>query len=77
MLGDISHVDHIYIRTGYTDMRKQLSGLLDIIQYNFKLDPYGNAVFPFFAGEKQTGSKQFIMKEMVSDFCISDSKMDA
>ena len=76
MLGDISHVDHIYIRTEYTDMRKQLSGLLDIIQYNFKLDPYGNAVF-LFAGEKQTGSKQFIMKEMVSDFCISDSKMDA
>ena len=47
MLGDISHVDYIYIRTGYTDMRKQLSGLLDIIQYNFKLDPYGNAVFLF------------------------------
>ena len=44
-------VDHIYIRTGYTDMRKQLSGLLDIIQYNFKLDPYGNAVF-LFCGRK-------------------------
>ena len=76
MLGDISHVDHIYIRTGYTDMRKQLSGLLDIIQYNFKLDPYGNAVF-LFCGRKADRSKQFIMKEMVSDFCISDSKMDA
>ena len=33
--------------------------------------------FSFFAGEKQTGSKQFIMKEMGSAFCISDSKMDA
>ena len=51
MLGDISHVDHIYIRTGYTDMRKQLNGLLDIIQYNFKLDPYDNAVF-LFCGKK-------------------------
>lgn len=51
MLGDISHVDHIYIRTGYTDMRKQLNGLLDIIQYNFKLDPYDNAVF-LFCGRK-------------------------
>ena len=36
MLGDLSHVEKIYIRCGYTDMRKQLNGLLDIIQYNFK-----------------------------------------
>ena len=43
MLGDISHVDRIYIRTGYTDMRKQLNGLVD----NFKLDPYSNTLFLF------------------------------
>lgn len=47
MLGDISHVEKIYIRCGYTDMRKQLNGLLDIIQYNFKLDPYSNSLFLF------------------------------
>ena len=28
-------------------MRKQLNGLLDIIQYNFKLDPYSNSLFLF------------------------------
>ena len=32
MLGDLSHVEKIYIRTGYTDMRKQLNGLVDIIK---------------------------------------------
>ncbi len=47
MLGDLSHVENIYIRTGYTDMRKQLNGLVDIIQYNFKLDPYSNSLFLF------------------------------
>ena len=47
MLGDLSHVEKIYIRTGYTDMRKQLNGLVDIIQYNFKLDPYSNTLFLF------------------------------
>ena len=47
MLGDLSHVEKIYIRCGYTDMRKQLNGLLDIIQYNFKLDPYSNSLFLF------------------------------
>lgn len=47
MLGDLSHVEKIYIRTGYTDMRKQLNGLVDIIQYNFKMDPYSNTLFLF------------------------------
>ena len=47
MLGELSHVEKIYIRCGYTDMRKQLNGLLDIIQYNFKLDPYSNSLFLF------------------------------
>ena len=48
MLGNLSHVEKIYIRCGYTDMRKQLNGLLDIIQYNFKLDPYSNSLFLFY-----------------------------
>ena len=47
MFGDLSHVEKIYIRCGYTDMRKQLNGLLDIIQYNFKLDSYSNSLFLF------------------------------
>ena len=47
MLGDLSRVDKIYIRTGYTDMRKQLDGLIDIIQYSFQLDPYSNSLFLF------------------------------
>lgn len=40
-------MEKIYIRTGYTDMRKQLDGLIDIIQYSFRLDPYGNSLFLF------------------------------
>ena len=40
-------MEKIYIRCGYTDMRKQLNGLLDIIHYNFKLDPYSNSLFLF------------------------------
>ncbi len=47
MLGDLSRVEKIYIRTGYTDMRKQLNGLVDMIQYEFRLDPYSNTVFLF------------------------------
>ena len=47
MSGDLSRVEKIYIRTGYTDMRKQLDGLIDIIQYSFRLDPYSNSLFLF------------------------------
>ncbi|MCA4982179.1 IS66 family insertion sequence element accessory protein TnpB, partial [Clostridioides difficile] len=40
-------MEKIYLRTGYTDMRKQLDGLVDIIQYSFQLDPYSNSLFLF------------------------------
>lgn len=68
MLGDISHVDYIYIRTGYTDMRKQLSGLLDIIQYNFKLDPYGNAVFLFLREKSRQDQSSSLLRRWFLTF---------
>ena len=74
MLGDISHVEKIYIRCGYTDMRKQINGLVDIIQYNFKLDPYSNH-YSYSAAGGRTGSKRFTMKGMVSAFYINGTKV--
>ncbi len=40
-------MEKIYLRTGYTDMGKELDGLIDIIQYSFHLDPYSNSLFLF------------------------------
>lgn len=71
MLGDLSHVEKIYIRTGYTDMRKQLNGLVDIIQYNFKLGPSQQYIVPVLRKTAQTGSKQSTMKVTDSVFCTS------
>ena len=71
MLGDLSHVEKIYIRCGYTDMRKQLNGLLDIIQYNFKLDPYSNSLF-LFCGKRA----ESITRETVSAFYTNGTKTD-
>ncbi len=31
------------VHGGYTDMRKQLDGLMDIIRYSFQLDLYSNS----------------------------------
>ncbi len=75
MLGELSHVEKIYIRCGYTDMRKQLNGLLDIIQYNFKLDPYSNSLF-LSVERGLTGSKQSITRETVSAFYTNGTKTD-
>lgn len=60
-------MEKIYIRYGYTDMRKQLNGLLDIIQYNFKLAPYSNSLF-LFCG------KRSIMREMAFVFYTNSTK---
>ena len=68
-------MEKIYIRCGYTDMRKQLNGLLDIIQYNFKLDPYSNSLF-LFCGKRADRSKRFITRETVSAFYTNGTKTD-
>ncbi|MFR9271466.1 MAG: IS66 family insertion sequence element accessory protein TnpB [Clostridia bacterium] len=76
MLGDISHVEKIYIRCNYTDMRKQLNGLLDIIQYNFKLDPYSNSLF-LFCGKRADRIKVAIMRGTASAFYTNVTKTGA
>ena len=81
MLGDISHVENVYIRTGYTDMRKQLDGLVDIIQYH---DGFSTALTLIrtaipcscSAAGGQTGSRQSTMKETDSAFCTNGMKAD-
>lgn len=68
MLGDLAHVEKIYIHTGYTDMRKQLNGLVEIIQYNFKLDPYSNTLFLFCGRRadriKDAGQREELVKSI-------------
>lgn len=47
MLGDISGVNHIYLITGYTDMRKSIDGLMAIVRGTYELDPFSNSLFLF------------------------------
>ena len=37
----------VYLACGHTDMRKQINGLVTIVETNFKLDPFGGALFVF------------------------------
>lgn len=76
MLGDLSHVEKIYIRCGYTDMRKQLNGLLDIIQYNF-IQTRTAIPYSYSAESGLTGSKRSIMKGTASAFYTNGTKTGA
>ena len=47
MLGDISGVEHIYLACGYTDLRRGIDGLAQLVQQQFSLDPFSNSLFLF------------------------------
>ncbi|MDD7279985.1 MAG: IS66 family insertion sequence element accessory protein TnpB, partial [Oscillospiraceae bacterium] len=47
MLNSIIGKKTVYIVTGYTDMRKGIDGLAEIVQGKLSLDPYSKALFLF------------------------------
>lgn len=59
MLGDISGVDHIYLVTGYTDMRRSTDGLCAIIEDQLRMDPYSNSLF-LFCGKRRDRIKAIL-----------------
>ena len=51
MLVDFTRVKNIFIVCGKTDMRKSIDGLAGIIQYEYNLDLYDDAIFLFCGGK--------------------------
>ena len=51
MLKDFTKAEHLYIATGFTDMRKGLEGLALLVEKRFGLDPFSNSLF-LFCGRK-------------------------
>ncbi len=47
MLNNASGFDHVYLAVGYTDLRRGIDGLVDIVRESFHLDPYENSLFLF------------------------------
>lgn len=47
MLGDVQKVDAIYLACGYTDLRRGIDGLVELVQTQFQLDPFSNSLFLF------------------------------
>ena len=47
MLSDFRGAEPVYIACGYTDLRRGIDGLANIVQQQFQLDPFSNTLFLF------------------------------
>ena len=50
MLNDASGFKHIYLCTGYTDLRRGIDGLIAVVNAGFKLDPRESGSIFLFCG---------------------------
>ncbi|WP_407311948.1 IS66 family insertion sequence element accessory protein TnpB [Desulfosporosinus sp. SB140] len=48
------HVEHIYLALGYTDFRRQITGLTAMVALKFKLDPYSGTTLFLFCNKRHT-----------------------
>ena len=53
MLNDASGFQHVYLCTGYTDLRKGIDGLISIVTGTFGLDPTEAGSIFLFCGRKK------------------------
>lgn len=52
MLNDARGFSKIYIATGYSDLRKGIDGLANVIKFQFDLDPFQKDVLFLFCGRR-------------------------
>ena len=51
---DLKTIDHIYLVTGPTDLRKAADGCSAIVQYDLQMDPFTKDIFLFCNKKKNT-----------------------
>ena len=52
MLNDARCFSKVYIATGYSDLRKGIDGLANVIKFQFELDPFQKDVLFLFCGRR-------------------------
>ena len=68
MLNDASGFQHVYLCTGYTDLRKGIDGLISIVTGTFGLDPTEAGSIFLFCGRRT--------KAMAGFYAIKDLPME-
>ena len=62
MLNNATGFKHIYIATGYTDLRKSIDGLAMLISTEFKLNPYDEGSIFLFCGKRNDRIKDLVFE---------------
>ncbi len=57
MLNDAAGFKKVYLAPGYTDLRRGMDGLANIIRFQYRLDPYDRGTLFLFCGRKTTRIK--------------------
>lgn len=70
MLNDFTGADKVYIACGYTDLRKGIDGLAQLVQQQFELDPFTNTLF-LFCGRRRDRIKGLYWEKDGSSCCTS------
>lgn len=72
MLNDGTGFKKINLAMGFTDLRRGIDGLANIVRFHFHLDPYDKNTLFLFVADVATGSKICSGKGMDFYFCIND-----
>ena len=62
MLNDFTGADKVYIACGYTDLRKGIDGLAQLVRQRFELDSFTNTLF-LFCGRRRYRSMMAVSKD--------------
>ena len=69
----LSDTNHIYLACGATDFRKQIAGLVAMVQMQFKLDPYKDCCAFIFCNKRRNGIK--ILRYDSNRFILASKKL--
>ena len=70
---DYSKIDRVYLKPGFTDMRRGIDGLCLIIEQSMQLDPFENSLF-LFCGRKTSSIKGILWEE--DGFLLLTKRLD-
>ena len=68
MLNDFSCSCPVYIACGYTDLRRGIDGLANLVKSQFQMDPFQRALF-LFCGRRRDRLKALYWEGLSADFC--------
>ena len=75
MLNDASGFQHVYLCTGYTDLRKGIDGLIAIVTGTFGLDPTEAGSIFLFCG-RRNDSRDWLPWHQIAAEALGPAKID-